>query len=215
VEQEKALLTSSIIIQWVVMALLAIAAIYFTRRLKRIPDKKQTVLEIFVSTVNSFVRDNMGESYMGFVPYIGTLILYVALLNLVPLVGYPAPTEDFSVCLGIALITFLVIQGYTIKKVGIVHYFTGFGKPIPMLLPINIIERIMLPVSLSLRLFGNITAGAVIMKLLYDALSHVSVVAQIGIPIPLHFYFDLFDGIIQMVIFVMLTMINIKVISEH
>jgi F-type H+-transporting ATPase subunit a len=53
------------------------------------------------------------------------------------------------------------------------------------------------------------------MKLLYDALSHVSVVAQIGIPIPLHFYFDLFDGIIQMVIFVMLTMINIKVISEH
>lgn len=73
----------------------------------------------------------------------------------------------------------------------------------------------MLPLSLSLRLFGNMLSATIIMELLYEALGHVSWIAQIGIPVPLHFYFDIFDGTIQMVIFVMLTMINIKLSVEH
>lgn len=73
----------------------------------------------------------------------------------------------------------------------------------------------MLPISLSLRLFGNMFAATIIMELVYSSLSKITWVAQLGIPIPLHMYFDLFDGTIQMVIFVMLTMINIVIISEH
>ena len=73
----------------------------------------------------------------------------------------------------------------------------------------------MLPVSLSLRLFGNMTAAVIIMDLAYSSLNKLSWIAQVAIPIPLHVYFDLFDGTIQMVIFVMLTMINIKIISEE
>ena len=73
----------------------------------------------------------------------------------------------------------------------------------------------MLPVSLSLRLFGNITAAVLIMDLVYSALASISWFALLVVPIPLHIYFDVFDGTIQMVIFVMLTMINIKVIAEH
>jgi F-type H+-transporting ATPase subunit a len=208
-------ITSSLIIQWIVIILLAILSIILTRNLRKVPDKKQSILEIMVSSVTNLVRENMGEHYKTFVPLIGTFMIYILILNLIPLIGFKAPTEDLSVTLGLGVITFLVIQSYTIKKIGIIHYFTGFAKPIPMLLPINIIERIMLPVSLSLRLFGNITAGAVIMKLLYDALSSLNLFAQLAIPVPLHFYFDAFDGVIQMIIFVMLTMINIKVISEH
>jgi F-type H+-transporting ATPase subunit a len=208
-------ITSSLIIQWIVIILVAVFSIILTRNLKKIPDKRQSALEIVVSTVANLVRENMGESYKTFIPFIGTFMIYIVILNLIPLIGFKAPTEDLSVALGLGIITFLIIQAYTIKKIGIIHYFTGFAKPIPMLLPINIIERIMLPVSLCLRLFGNITAGAVIMKLLYDALGSLNMFAQLAIPVPLHFYFDVFDGVIQMIIFVMLTMINIKVISEH
>lgn len=208
-------ITSSIVIQWVIIVLLAIVAWLLTRNLKKLPDKKQSAVEILVDTVNNLVRENMGESFLSFVPFVGTLMVYLTFMNLTALVGLEPPTKDLSVAAGLGAISFFVIQGYTIKKVGLLHYFTGFANPIPVLLPINILERIMLPVSLCLRLFGNMTAGAVIMGLVYSALSHVSIFAQLAFPVPLHFYFDLFDGVVQMIIFVMLTMINIKIISEH
>lgn len=208
-------ITMSIVIQWVIIVVLGIGSFFLTRNLKKIPDKRQSALEIFVVTVKNLINENMDESYSGFLPYVGTLILYLIFMNLTPLVGLKGPTEDFSVCLGMGAVTFLVIQGYTIRKVGLLHFFTGFVKPLPVLLPINLLERFTLPISLSLRLFGNLTAGAVVMKLLYDALYSLNVGAQFAIPIPLHFYFDVFDGVIQMIIFVMLTIINIKVIADH
>ena len=84
------------------------------------------------------------------------------------------------------------------------------------MLPLNIIERIMLPVSLSLRLFGNIQAASFIVELVYESLEKVAWIAQVGLPVPLHAYFDVFDGTIQMLVFTMLTVVYIKIISaEH
>ena len=136
-------------------------------------------------------------------------------MNLLGLIGIAPTTKNYSVALTLGLISFFVIQGYAINKVGIGHYFLGYGEPMLFMLPLNIIERIMLPVSLSLRLFGNILAASFIVELVYESLDKIAWIAQIGLPIPLHAYFDVFDGTIQMVIFVMLTMINIKVVSEH
>lgn len=208
-------ITYSILIQWIVILVVAALSIFLTRNLQKVPDKKQSVLEMFVTSVSNVVKENMGEGYKGFTPFIGTLGIYIFALNIIPLIGFPAPTEDLSVTAGLAVITFLVIQGYTIKKIGVQHYFTGFSKPYLALIPMNIVERISLPVSLCLRLFGNITAGAVIMNLLYTTLFKLNIFTALIIPIPLHFYFDIFDGGIQMVIFVMLTMINLKIIAEH
>ena len=208
-------ITLSLITQWVIILLLSLLIAFINRNLKKIPDKKQSVVEIFVEFVGKTVEETMGKSFKNFVPFIGTLGIYLLSMNLVGIFGIKPPTVDYSVTFGMSLITFLVIQGYTIKKAGIVHYFTGYTKPLPLLLPINIMERIMLPVSLSLRLFGNMFAATIIMELVYGGLSGITWVAQLGIPIPLHMYFDLFDGTIQMVIFVMLTMINIVIISEH
>ncbi|MCY6355484.1 F0F1 ATP synthase subunit A [Clostridium sp. ZS2-4] len=208
--------TVEIIIQWVIILIIAAVAIVLTKNLKKIPDKKQSAVEIFVDAIDNLVISNMGEKSKGFVPYIGTLILFLLFMNLIGLIGIEPPTKDFNIVLGIALITFLVIQVYAIKKQGIKGYFIGYAKPIIPLLPINVLERIMLPISLSLRLFGNITAAVVIMDLIYNALGKTPLgIAQLGIPIPFHFYFDVFDGSIQMIIFVMLTMINIKVTAEH
>lgn len=205
----------NIIIQWVIIFLLLILSIFLTRNLKKIPDKRQSVAEVLVEYTKNFVESTMGEKYLGLMPYIGSLVAFLLLMNLVGLVGFEPPTMDYSVALGMALTTFIVIQGYTIKKIGLGHYFLGYTKPVFFLLPMNILERVLLPVSLSLRLFGNMTAAATIMGIVYKTLGGISFFTQLAIPVPLHVYFDVFDGAVQMVVFTMLSMINLKVIVEH
>ena len=202
---------TSIIVQWGIILIIAIVAFILTRNLKKIPNKKQSTVELFVVLIQNLVESNMGKNSKKFVPYIGTLVLFLLISNLTNLIGIKPPTEDYSVALGLAAISFFVIQANAIKSHGLLGYFGGYGKPYLFLLPINIMERIVLPISLSLRLFGNMTAGGVMIAMVYGALGKFA----IGIPVPVHFYFDLFDGTLQMVIFVMLTMINIKIIAEH
>lgn len=205
----------SLFIQWVVVFLLSFIAVLSTVNLKKVPNKEQVVVEYIVEKINNAVTDNMGKDNKKYVPYIGTLILYLGCLNLMGLFGIKPPTTDYNVALGLALISFVVIQANAIKKLGIKHYFRGYAEPLPVLLPINIVERIVFPFSLSLRLFGNIFAATMIMEIVYEGLEHIFKPAMVGIPIPLHAYFDLFDGTLQMIIFVLLTMLTIKSIEEH
>ena len=207
--------TESLLFQWILIAIISIIAIISTRNLNKVPNRKQSVVEIVVETFNSLVRENMGEGYSAFVPYIGTLAIFLLSMNLLGLFGLKPPTLDFSVVAGLALISFVVVQVNAIKKIGMGHYFGGYFKPFAALLPLNLVERFMLPISLTLRLFGNMTAAFVVMEMVYGALGHLGWIAQIGIPVPLHAYFDVFDGTIQMVIFMMLTMVNIKIIADH
>ena len=204
------------LIQLVVVAVIGILAIWATKDLKRKPEgKKQVVVEYIYTTIQNLVDSNMGEEYRNVIPFIGTIAAFILPMNLLGLIGIEPTTKQYSVALALGLISFFVIQGYAIKKTGVKEYFLSYGHPMAFMLPLNIIERIMLPVSLSLRLFGNILAASFIVELVYDGLSKIAWIAQIGLPIPLHAYFDVFDGTIQMIIFVMLTMINIKVVAEH
>ncbi len=204
-----------VIVQWIIILAVAITAYLLTRNLKQKPNKKQAALEKFYETVTSLVSDTMGESYAGFVPYVGTLIIYLLLLNFTGLVGIKPPTQNLSVTVGLAITTFVVINFTAIKRNGLGGYLKGFGHPFIGMLPINIMERVMLPVSLALRLFGNMLAATILVDLVYKALGHIGMVAQIGLPIIVHGYFDLFDGTIQMLVFTMLTIINIKTTAEH
>lgn len=208
-------ITLYLVVQWIIILAIALLSLYLTRDLKEVPSGKQNILEMFVDAVSNIIRENMGKGYESFGPFIGTLAVYLLSMNMMGLFGIAPPTKDYSVDISLALISFVVIQGYAIKKVGLGHYFIGYGRPFVFMLPLNIMERVMLPVSLSLRLFGNMLSATIIMELVYEALSHLSWFAQLVLPVPLHFYFDIFDGTIQMVIFVMLTMINIKLVSEH
>ena len=204
------------IIQLVLVLLIGILAWWATKDLKRRPTgKKQVLVEYIYTTIQNVVNANMGEQYGDMIPFIGTLAVFIVTMNLLGLVGITPVTNNFSVTLALGLISFVVIQGYTMKKIGIGHYFLGYGQPMLMMLPINVIERVMLPVSLSLRLFGNILAASFLVELVYESLDKIAWIAQIGLPVPLHAYFDIFDGCIQMVIFVMLTMIIIKITVEH
>lgn len=208
-------ITTSLVIQWVVMVIIIALVFVLTRNFKEVPEGRQNAAETFVEFITKLVEENMGKECMAFIPFVGTIFLFLLFLNLTGLIGIQSPTADYSVALGFALISFVIVQAYTIKKSGIANYFLGYARPYFFLLPINLLERVSLPVSLSLRLFGNMFAASIIMDLVYKALRGLSIFAQFGIPIPLHLYFDAFDGTLQMIIFMMLTMVNIKVIAEE
>lgn len=208
-------ITASIIIQWVVILILGIGAFLLTKDLKQKPSKKQAAIEKIYVTVESLVTNTMGEEYRNFIPYIGSLAIYLLTLNFSGLIGIAPPTKDLSVTVGLAITSFFVIHTTAVKRNGANGYLKGYMHPFAVMLPINIMERVMLPISLALRLFGNMYAATVLVDLIYEALAKISIFAQIGAPIIVHGYFDLFDGAIQMIVFTMLTMIQIKLTSEH
>ena len=208
-------ITAGIIIEWIVILILGISAFLLTRNLKLRPNKTQSGLEKIYQTIRDFMVNTMGEEYESFLPYIGTLMIYLLTLNLVGVLGFRPPTSDLSITVSFALSTFLVVNINAIRKNGIIGFGKGLVHPFVPMLPLNIVERFILPVSLSLRLFGNMIAAVILLELVYEKLGHVSMFAQIGLPIIAHAYFDLFDGLIQMIVFTMLTMINIKVIADE
>jgi F-type H+-transporting ATPase subunit a len=208
-------ITAGIIIEWVVILILGIAAYALTRNLKLKPTKTQAALEKIYQTLRDFIIGNMGEEYESFVPYIGTLMIYMLVLNWIGAIGFRPPTSDVSITASFALVTFLIINVNAIRKNGFLGYGKGLVHPFALMLPLNLLERVMLPVTLSLRLFGNMFAAVILVDLVYQGLGSIATIAQLGIPIVLHGYFDLFDGVLQMVVFSMLTMINIKTVGAE
>lgn len=220
-------ISETIVVSWMIMAALAIAAYFLTRNLKKIPTSKtQIFLEYAVTSLSNLVTSTMGEKTIkrmpDMIPYIGSLFLFFACSNLIGLLGFRSPTTDMDTTLAWALMTFFMIYYAGIKFKGL-SYFKGLLEPIPLLLPLNIIGEIAKPISLTFRPFGNILGGAVIMKLLYDFLAYLSGLipgvtipfGQLLIPVPLHFYFDLFAGVLQSFIFITLTMVFVGSAAEE
>ena len=208
-------LTAGIVIEWIIILILGMGAFILTRNLKLRPSKTQSALEKLYQTIRDFVVSTMGEENESFLPYIGTLMIYLLLLNLPGLIGFRPPTSDLSITASFAIITFLVVNINAIRKNGLIGFGKGLVHPFPAMLPLNILERFILPVSLSLRLYGNMIAAVILVDLVYKGLGSISMFAQLGLPIIVHGYFDFFDGLIQMIVFSMLTMINIKVTAEE
>ncbi len=208
-------ITAGIIIEWVVIVVLAIAAYVLTKNLKLKPNKTQAAVENIYQLLKDFIVNTMGKEYESFVPYIGTLMIYLLVLNWMGAIGFKPPTSDVSTTASFAIVTFLVVNINAIRKNGLLGYGKAYFHPFVPMLPLNLLERVMLPITLALRLFGNMFAAVVLVDLVYSGLSSIAVFAQLGIPIVLHGYFDLFDGVLQMVVFSMLTMINIKNVAEE
>ena len=204
-----------IIVQWVIILILTLVAYFLSRNLKQVPDKKQVVLEELYTCIKGLVQGNMGDSFMKFIPYVGTLVVYLLALNLTGMIGIKPATQNINVTIGFAITSFLVINIVAMKRNGLVGYLRAFRKPYLLMMPINIMERVTLPISLSLRLFGNMLAATILIDMVYNALGSFGWFAEIGIPILAHSYFDLFDGAIQMLVFTMLTINYIKLTSEH
>lgn len=163
----------------------------------------EMVIEMLVNFVNNSMGKKPGRKYIN---YVGTLFLFVLLSNISGLFGLRPPTADFGTTFCIALITFVMIQYAAIryKKWGA---FKDLFQPIAVFFPINVISEFATPISMSLRLFGNVVAGTVLMALYYGLMP---VLFRFGIPSALHVYFDLFSGAIQAYVFCMLTMVFVS-----
>ncbi len=199
-------ITTTHINTWIVMAALIIIALIVkikVKRFKEVPESKfQNIVELIVDVFENFTASTMGEKNRGFSHFYGPMFLFILLSNLSGLVGLRPPTADIATTLALALTTFFMIHGYGVKVKGL-KYFKGFLEPMPFLLPLNIVGELATPISLSFRLFGNILGGTIIMGLYYAMMPWF---LTLGLPAVLHLYFDVFAGVLQTLIFVMLSM---------
>lgn len=193
----------SVVVTWGIMAFIIILTLIFVRNLKLVPKGPQVIVEMLVGFINNFFEDIMGEEGRRYFPYLGTVIIYIGVANLVGLIGLTPPTKDLNVTAALALMSIFLIEYSGIREKGVKKWLKGFLEPMPILLPINILEVFIRPLSLCMRLFGNILGGFVVMEL-------IKIVAPVIIPIPFSFYFDIFDGLIQAYIFVFLTSLFMK-----
>lgn len=202
-------LTTTHVSMLIVCATLIIFALIANRVVKKADPYKApgvflNILELLVQSLDNLVVSNMGKKHgPKFANYIGTLAVFVLLSNLAGLFGLRAPTADYGVTLPLALITFVMIQynGFKHQKMGKIK---GLFEPIFLFFPINLIGELATPISMSLRLFGNILSGSVMLGLVYGLLPKVATLVW---PAALHAYLDLFSGAIQTFVFCMLTMV--------
>ncbi|RBP65984.1 ATP synthase F0 subcomplex A subunit [Alkalibaculum bacchi] len=206
-------ITTSTINMWMVMAVIIILCVVSTRNLKTVPGKMQTISELIVTTMNNMVESTMGKKNMSFTPYMLTLIVYLAFANTVGLIGMRPPTADLNMTLALSILTFILTQFFAIKSKGIGTYLKGYIEPFPFLLPMNIMGELANPISLGFRLFGNLLGGTIIMGLLYTGLMNL-IKLPLVIPIVAHAYFDIFSGLLQSFIFVMLSMVFIAMAMD-
>ncbi len=204
-------LTSTHVALIIIVMTITIIALLANRAIRKAnpyekPGSFLNIVEMGVEAVDSMTKSNMGEKHGGgFANYIGTLLVFVFISNVSGLFGLRPPTADYGVTLGLALITFFLIHitGFRHQKM---QHLTGLFKPLP-LAPINIIGELATPISMSLRLFGNVLCGTIIMALIYNLLPQFVLWFWPG---ALHAYFDLFSGAIQAYVFCMLTMVFIS-----
>lgn len=195
----------AILIVMLMILVFAIAARIKISHAEEYPTGFQNIVEMVVEMLDNMVQNSMGVHAKKFRNYIGSIFIFIFLSNISGLFGLRPPTADYGVTLPLGLITFGLIQFNNIKynKFGA---FTGLFKPLPFLFPINLIGEVAVPFSLSLRLFGNVLSGTVMMSLIYSLLSRFA----IGWPGFLHIYFDVFSGAIQTYVFCMLTMVFVS-----
>lgn len=188
------------------MSSFCIAANKVMKKADEIPGGFQNVLELIVDMLDGLIDGTMGKFAPGFRNYIGTVFVFIWLCNTSGLFGLRAPTADFGITLGLALGTFTVIHYAELKFNKLSGFAKNLIKPVPFLLPINIISKISTPISLSLRLFANNLSGIILLSLVYGLLSMFAFVW----PAFLHAFFDVFIGSLQAYVFCVLSMTYIR-----
>ena len=194
----------SVVVTWIIMAALLIFCFIMTRRLKvRNISRRQAIIETIVVKLTDITTGMIGERGKAITPYLVTILMYITLANICGIFGFKCPTKDMNVTIALALMSIVLVQAAGIHYLGFKGWLKRFTQPIAVVTPFNILDLITRPLSLCMRLFGNVLGAFVIMKLL-------EVVVPVVIPAVFSIYFDLFDGILQAYIFVFLTSLYIN-----
>lgn len=198
----------------VVIVFLAVLFWVGTRRLQIIPGRFQVALEWLVGGLNDFVRGIIGPGGERHTPFIATLFLFILLNNLIGMVpGALAPTSSLNTTIALALITFAYVQIEGVRAHGVVGRLKHFMGPTPalapLMFPIEIIGELARPLSLSIRLFGNIFGEEQVIFILAGLAYFI-----LGFfPIPYQFpmlVFGLFTSLVQALVFAMLACVYLS-----
>ena len=197
-------ISESVVVTWIIMAVVVLASILMTRNLKvEHPGRGQLLLEYAVTWLQGIGKGIVGEEGAEYAPYLTSVLLYLGIANLIGILGFKPPTKDLNVTAALAIMSIILIEAAGIRKKGMKCWLKGFTEPVALVTPINVLEIFIKPLSLCMRLFGNVLGAFVIMKLIESIL-------PVGLPVLFSMYFDLFDGLIQAYVFVFLTGLFIK-----
>ena len=218
------LVTESIVNSAIVIITLLGLCLYMTHGIAKSPNtRRQHFAEWIVEKCEGLVKENMGDYFKGFAPFIAGILGLSAFSSLLTLIGLYPPTSDVNITGGWAILVFILITYYKMKA-GPLQYIKGFAEPVAFLAPLNIISEVATPISMAFRHYGNVLSGSVISVLVATGLQGLSAMIfgalpgflgefpflQIGLPAILSLYFDLFSGCLQAYIFAMLTMLYVS-----
>ncbi|MBQ8025115.1 MAG: F0F1 ATP synthase subunit A [Oscillospiraceae bacterium] len=206
--------TSQVTTMWGIMLVLVVISVLATRNLKEKPGKLQNLMEMAVSALKNFFAGLMGEDKaVRYMPLMGTLFIFIICSNYVGILpaagvvkGFTAPTSSLSTTAALGIIVFFSLHFIGVRTCGLKGYGKHFIKPVAFLLPFLIIDEIVRPVSLALRLYGNIFGEETVTEQLYELF-------PIGVPVVMMVLSLLFCAI-QAVVFTMLTAIYIEEATE-
>jgi F-type H+-transporting ATPase subunit a len=196
-------ITTSVVNTWIVMAIIIPLAYFIGKRVRTVPRGMQHLVEMLVEFFYGLLEETMGREGRKFLPLVGTLFVFILCLNLswfIP--GMLPPTTDLSTTLGFAIVTIVAVQLIGVKKRGIGGYIKHFFQPNPFLFPLNLLEELVKPVSLSLRLFANMFGEETVVMVLF-------ILIPLFIPTPV-MLLGIIMGLIQALVFSLLTVVYIS-----
>ncbi len=186
-----------------------------------VPTKIQLLWETIVKEVSTQVEDNLGKANPFVIPLAVALFFFILIANWLELIPselndhahlLPAPTSDTNLTYAMAILVMVGVWTYGIRTKGAKAYFRHFIEPYPILLPLNVLEELVKPITLALRLFGNIFAGGIMLALIAGLITWSVGSVPVGGVLGLFFnvvwkLFDMAIGGIQAFIFALLTVL--------
>ena len=200
-------ITQAIVTTWAIMAILVLGAFLLTRRLDLRPTRRQAALELMVATLDTQIRETTGAEPAPYRDFIGTLFLFILVANWSSLVpGIDPPTARLETDAALAVLVFLSVIWFAVRKGGVGGYLKSFAAPNPVMIPLNMLESVTRIFSMFVRLFGNVMSGVFVIGI-------VASLAGLLVPIPL-MALDLLTGLVQAYIFAVLAMVFITAAVE-
>lgn len=195
------------VVSWIIMAVLTVIAILLTRNLKvngKI-GKRQQILEICMDKLITFFDGILGGKGKKYMPWLMSIAIFIGASNMIGIFGFKPPTKSMQVTAAMAITSIFLVEFAGIKEQGLKKHLKSFAEPVWIVAPINALEIIIKPLSLCMRLFGNVLGAFIIMELIKSV-----VFLKLGVPVAFSLYFDLFDGFLQAYIFVFLTAMYVQ-----
>ena len=222
------------VVSWAIILIMTVLALILTRNLKVEGEisRRQAILELIYEKGEDFFKNLMTPKTYDFIPWLMSMTLFIGVSNMIGILAptlfgafhfenetaneifsalgsLKPPTKSMQVTAAMAITSIVIVEYANIRDKGFVGRIKAYTKPIWIITPINLLELITKPLSLCMRLFGNVLAAFTIMELIKI------VTRNTVIPMVFSLYFDLFDGGLQAYIFVFLTSLYLAEATEE